>query len=75
MCHMKLQETVKNGMWVSTVQLYVPEGWELEWETMVFPKEGDWGDLFCWRYDNEADARKGHDIVVALLNSRVMEES
>ena len=68
---MKVQDVLKNGMVVSTVYYQVVT-WDYVYETMVFPKKVDWIDLFCWRYDNEADARKGHDIVVALLNSRVM---
>ena len=69
---MKIYNVLKNGMMVSTVCYQVPT-WDHVYETMVFPKQGDWSDLFCWRHDSEEDARKGHDIVVALLNSRVME--
>jgi len=66
-----MKDVLKNGMCVSTVP---PNRFADEWETMVFPSENNYLDLFCWRYDSEEDAYKGHDIVVALLNSRVMEE-
>ena len=72
---MKLQNTAENGMYISTVLLPMPKDFDPEWETMVFLKKGDWADLFCWRYDNEEDARKGHEIVLGLVNSRVMEEA
>lgn len=65
------RDTTKGGLLVSTVRLYNHYG-SPEWETMVFPGENDYHDLFCARYDTEEDARKGHDIVVSLLNSRAV---
>jgi len=34
-------------------------------ETMVFPKHGDWGELDCMRYSTEAEALAGHADMVA----------
>lgn len=63
-----LQETLPNGKWVSTVWLGLDhqfgKGPPLIFETMVFPKEGDYRDSDCERYSTEEEALKGHEAMV-----------
>ena len=66
------QETIPNGKWVSTVWLGLDQrlGFEVEsdkpiiFETMVFPKKGDFSDLDCERYSTEEEAIAGHKEMV-----------
>lgn len=62
------QTELPNKKWVSTVWLgldhnYKASGEPLIFETMVFPKKGDYGDLDCERYSTEDQAKKGHEIM------------
>lgn len=59
------ETTLPNGRWVSTVWLglnhnHARTGPPLIFETMVFPKEGEYGELDCDRYSTEAEALAGH---------------
>ena len=73
------QETLKNGLFISTVCL----GMEIhlvdnmigmlggkkgaggrDYETLVFPEEGQWSDIDAKRYDTKEEALKGHTEMV-----------
>jgi hypothetical protein len=58
------ETTLPNGRWVSTVWLGLDHSFRsgppLIFETMVFPNQGDMGDLDCDRYSTEAEALAGH---------------
>ena len=62
------QETLPDGKWVSTVWLGLDHnfvgGKPLIFETMVFPKEGDYQDLDMERYSTLKEAKKGHQKLV-----------
>ena len=63
------ETTLENGNWVSTVWLgldhnFGMQGPPLIFETMVFPKEGEWGELDCRRYSTEEEALAGHEEMV-----------
>lgn len=62
------QTTTKSGKWVSTVWLGLDhqygEGKPLIFETMVFPKKGDYSDEFCERYSTLKEAKAGHKVIV-----------
>ena len=62
------QTTLPDGKWVSTVWLGLNhnygDGPPLIFETMVFPKEGRWGELDCERYTTEAEALAGHQMMI-----------
>jgi len=68
------ETTLKDGKWVSTVFLGIDhgfgEGKPLIFETMVFPKKGDYGDLYYERYSTEEEAIKGHDKIVKKFNKK-----
>ncbi len=61
--------TLPDGKWISTVWMGMDhsfgDGPPLIFETMVFPSEGDLGDLDCERYSTEAEAAAGHAAMVA----------
>ncbi len=63
------ETTLPNGRWVSTVWLGLNHafgsGAPLIFETMVFPKRGDFGELDCDRYSTEAEALAGHEAMCA----------
>jgi len=70
---MKLRDYVGNRA-VSTVRLTIDHGFggQPRWyETMVFPAEGEeitsFDELYCDRYETEAEALAGHAEVVARL--------
>lgn len=59
------ETTLANGRRVSTVWLglnhsLLDTGPPLIFETMVFPKEGEYSELDCERYSTEEEARTGH---------------
>ena len=59
------QTTLANDKWVSTVFLgidhnFAETGPPVLWESMVFPKHGDYGDLDCQRYSSRSAALRGH---------------
>lgn len=60
--------TLPDGKWVSTVWLGLDhsfgDGPPLIFETMVFPAD-DMTDLDCERYSTEAEAKAGHERMVA----------
>jgi len=63
------QTTLKNGKWVSTVFLglnhnLLRRGKPLFFETMVFPKEGNWEELDMERYSTYEEAEKGHERMI-----------
>lgn len=62
------ETTLPDGKWVSTVWLGIDHsfgsGPPLIFETMVFPSQGDFGDLDCDRYSTEEEARVGHEAMV-----------
>jgi len=62
------QDTLPNGKWISTVWLGLNhsfgEGLPLIFETMVFPKKGDWSDQDCDRYSTIEEAIAGHEAMV-----------
>lgn len=62
------QTELPNGKWVSTVWLGLDhshsEGLPVIFETMVFPKKGNYMDEDCERYSFLADAQKGHKEMV-----------
>lgn len=62
------QETLANGMWVSTVWLGIDYGLmepePIIFETMVFPRQGDYRDVDMQRYSTEEAAIKGHKEMV-----------
>lgn len=67
-------DTVK-GFYISTVWLGLDHSFgdgtttaPIIFETMIF-KEGDWKDLWCKRYTNEADALSTHSSVVSIIGS------
>jgi len=64
------EDTLPDGKWVSTVWLGLDhsfgEGPPLIFETMVFPKHGDFGELYCARYSTEEEAATGHKKVVQM---------
>jgi hypothetical protein len=66
------ETTLPNGRWVSTVWLGLDHsfgsGPPLIFETMVFPKEGEWGELDADRYSTEVDALAGHERMCAKLS-------
>jgi hypothetical protein len=58
------ETTLPDGKWISTVWLGLDhnygDGPPLIFESMVFPKRGEYGELDCERYSTEADALAGH---------------
>lgn len=63
------ETTLTDGKWISTVWLgldhnYMHDGPPLIFETMVFPSEGDFGELDCERYSTEQEALAGHAALV-----------
>lgn len=58
------QDTLPNGKWVSTVWLGLDHSFDggklLIFETMVFPKEGDYMDEDMERYTTLEEATLGH---------------
>ena len=62
------QQVLTNGKFVSTVYLGLNhnygEGKPLIFETMVFPKKGDYQDLDTDRYSTLEEAKKGHQKLV-----------
>lgn len=62
------QTTVADGKWISTVWLGTDhsfgDGEPLFFETMVFPKKGDFNDIDLQRYTTLEEAEKGHEEVV-----------
>lgn len=62
------QEILPNGKWVSTVWLGLNhnfgEGKPLIFETMVFPKKGNYRDLDQARHSTLKEAKKGHKEMV-----------
>ena len=59
------QDTLPNGRWVSTVWLgldhsFGDDGPPLIFETMVFPSEEDFAELWCERYATLEQALEGH---------------
>lgn len=73
--HQRLAETtLPDGKWISTVWLGLDHGqWgrPLYFETMVFPKQGDFTELECERYSTEEEALAGHAAVVAKWSKEV----
>ena len=63
-----LETTLTNGRWVSTVWVGLNHqfgtGPPLIFETMVFPKEGDFSELDMARYGTIQEAQTGHDVMV-----------
>ena len=63
------ETTLPDGKWISTVWLGLDHsfggGPPLIFETMVFPKRGEWGELDSDRYSTEEQARAGHERMVA----------
>lgn len=62
------ETTLPDGKWVSTVWLGLDHrfgsGAPVIFETMVFPADGDFGDIDCERYSTEAEALAGHAAMV-----------
>lgn len=58
------QEELPNGRYVSTVFMGLDQsfcaGEPLLFETMVFPKKGEWGEIDSWRYSTYEQAEAGH---------------
>lgn len=63
------ETTLPNGRWISTVWLGLDHsfgsGPPLIFETMVFPRRGDYSELDCDRYSTEAQALEGHTRMIA----------
>ena len=61
--------TLPDGRFVSTVWLGIDHAFgeqpPLIFETMVFPERGNWHEEDCDRYATEAEARAGHEAMVA----------
>jgi len=69
------QETLPNGVWVSTVWLgldhqYEDGGVPLIFETMVFPKDGTHEEVDMERYSTEEEAINGHLAIVKKWRSK-----
>lgn len=66
--HHVLVTTLPDGKWVSTVWLGLNHnygvGSPLIFETMVFPKKGEYHDLDCERYSTEEEAKASHHRMV-----------
>jgi len=63
------ETTLPDGTWISTVWLgmnhrYAGDGPPLIFESMAFDKDGV-GDQDCERWSTEAEARAGHEAMVA----------
>jgi hypothetical protein len=62
------QDTSPDGKWISTIFLGLDhsfgDGEPLLFETMVFPKEGEWSELDVQRYSTYEEAEKGHQELV-----------
>jgi len=63
-----------SSMWVSTVFLGLDHGWGFGapqlFETMVFSNDEDFaGNGWVYRYSTLADARRGHELVLAWLRA------
>jgi hypothetical protein len=75
------ETTLPDGKWVSTVWLGLDHGYgsgpPLIFETMVFAAKGSeitsFMDLYCVRYSTEAEARAGHERVVAAVKDGTIE--
>ncbi len=62
------ETTLPDGKWISTVWLGINHGSRdapLYFETMVFPEKDDFSGLDCERYEAEAEAKYGHEAMVA----------
>jgi hypothetical protein len=68
------QDILPNGKWVSTIWLGLNHqfgsGPPLIFETMVFPKCGEWSELDCDRYSTLKEARAGHEAMVKKWTSK-----
>lgn len=62
------ETTLPDGKWVSTVWLGLDHNWQygrpLIFETMVFSKHGDGGELDMERYSTLEEAEAGHKKMV-----------
>ena len=62
------QTELPNGKYISTVFLGIDHAFGQEkpllFETMVFPKKGDWAELETERYSTIFEAELGHDVMV-----------
>lgn len=67
------ETTLPDGKWVSTVWLGLDHRFPffdgknqlpLIFETMVFPKKGDYSDIDVARYETEEQAKRGHNRMV-----------
>ena len=71
------QEYLSDGKWISTVWLGLDHGFlpnhnkPLIFETMVFPKKGEFGDLDMARYSTEAEAKLGHKNMVGKWKAKI----
>ena len=68
------QTTLADGKWISTVWLGMDHSFgddavPVIFETMVFPKHGNWNELESDRYTDIEDAKAGHDEMVIKWNS------
>ena len=72
------ETTLPDGKWISTVWIGLDHnfgpGNPLIFETMVFPKEHEWGQLDCERYSTEEQAIVGHDTMVEKWGSAQLPE-
>ena len=64
-----VQTTLADGKWISTVWVGLNYNWgdnakPLIFETMVFPKHGDYREIDCERYSTLEEAKKGHELMV-----------
>ena len=67
------ETTLETGEWVSTVFLgldhsFYGDGQDpILWETMVFANKDDRNEIYQRRYNNAADARRGHIMICERL--------
>ena len=71
------QTTLPDGTWISTVWLGIDHGFmcgasrPIIFETMVFRSKTDMTELDIDRYATEAEARAGHEAMVAKWHAKI----
>mgnify|MGYP001603657131 CR=1 FL=1 len=73
------ETTLPDGKWISTVWIGLNhndgDGPPLIFESMVFPKKGEYGELDCERYATEAEATIGHTELVKKWSQPQLQET
>jgi len=71
------QTTLADGTYISTVFLGLDHGFgagtPVLWESMIFPEQGEWHELYQDRYTSKAAALAGHEALCAKYRTPAQE--